>query len=260
MSTIKPFLKQGNFTVVNNFIIDHMMPNLSANAFKMLMFAIRKTIGWHKDADRISYSQFMESTGIRSRSTVSRALDELMDAGYILRFEVGKHKRTGKPLYSYALNTEYEVEANSPEIGLLENSNSPKIGLLNSPKIGLFNSPEIGLTKDIKTNKHSDGDDHDDREEVLNTLTAFGVATSVAMQLSKTCSMTLTEQWIEYAKSKDGLRNPAAFVVSRLRAGEQPPQTKREEEALTCPACYTVKHTSQICDDCGLCLECCQCE
>jgi hypothetical protein len=261
MTTIRPFTKQGNFTVVNNFVIDHIMPDVSPNAFKVLMFAIRKTVGWHKEADRISYSQFREGCGIKSDHTISRALSELLDLGYLTRWQVGTHKRTKKPLYSYGLNTDYEIELNTVENAVCENSNTVENAVSNTVENAVSNTVENAETKHREkkqTYMMNDDIDHD----VLEVLTSFGIDQTMAMRLSKICSVTLAQAWIEYANDKgEALRNPQGFVVSKLKVGVMPRKKNgKGKEFLLCPTCYQIKHKTLFCEDCGKCYDCCECE
>ena len=70
MATIKPFARPG-FTMFNNYILEHIMPDLSANSWKVLCVAIRQTIGWQdeeaesgrREMEVISYSQFGRRDG-----------------------------------------------------------------------------------------------------------------------------------------------------------------------------------------------------
>jgi hypothetical protein len=90
---VKPFELDKEFTRFSNDLIDHVMPTLSPAAWKILTVIWRQTEGWvedrksgkRKEWDEISYSQFMEKTGIGSTSTINRALKELMDGEYINR-------------------------------------------------------------------------------------------------------------------------------------------------------------------------------
>ena len=119
MATIKPFARPG-FTTFNNYILDHIMPDLSANGWKVLCVAIRQTIGWQdeetasgrREMEVISYSQFRQMTGIGSDQTVARAIKECVDRGYMLRVP-----GEGQEI-SYGLNMDYEIEvvATSTEI------------------------------------------------------------------------------------------------------------------------------------------------
>ena len=116
--TVKPF-DAGGWFVVNNWAFDVAMPRLSASAWKVLCVAMRQTWGWEdagtdtgrKESDQISYSQFREKTGIASNATVNKALQECMEAGYILRRRVGTMTGTGAAIYTYALNRAYEAPA-----------------------------------------------------------------------------------------------------------------------------------------------------
>lgn len=118
---MKPFKQDTHRFMVHNYVFDVIMPALSPAGFKVLMCAIRQTLGWADDgsptgrrqSDRISYSQFMERTGIGSSATISRALSECLAAGYLVRRQAGIHPGTRKPIYSYSLNTEYEAPATS---------------------------------------------------------------------------------------------------------------------------------------------------
>jgi len=114
MVTIKPFARPG-FTMFNNYILDHIMPDLSASGWKVLCVAIRQTIGWQdeeaesgrRETEVISYSQFRQMTGIRSDQTIARAIKECVDKGYMLRVP-----GEGQEI-SYGLNMDYEIEVDT---------------------------------------------------------------------------------------------------------------------------------------------------
>ncbi len=99
----------------NNYILDHIMPDLSANGWKVLCVAIRQTIGWQdeetasgrREMEVISYSQFRQMTGIGSDQTVARAIKECVDRGYMLRVP-----GEGQEI-SYGLNMDYEIEVDT---------------------------------------------------------------------------------------------------------------------------------------------------
>ena len=103
MEPIKPFLRQGHYTMVDNAVFDEIMPLLNGNEWKVLSFIIRKTIGWHKDMDGIAYSQFRDGTGIKSNTTIQKSLHQLIYLGLI---EVGKTGRMADNHY-YKLNKDY---------------------------------------------------------------------------------------------------------------------------------------------------------
>jgi hypothetical protein len=121
MATIKPFARPG-FTMFNNYILDHIMPDLSANGWKVLCVAIRQTIGWQdeetasgrREMEVISYSQFRQMTGIGSDQTVARAIKECVDRGYMLRVP-----GEGQEI-SYGLNMDYEIEVDATSTEIVE--------------------------------------------------------------------------------------------------------------------------------------------
>ena len=102
----EPFKKsEKEFTLVNNFLFDHIMPNVKPNAWKVLCLILRKTRGWNKLADRISFSQIKQGTGISSDGTVSNALKELIQEGYITALKSDEQWVAT----TYALNEDYSA-------------------------------------------------------------------------------------------------------------------------------------------------------
>lgn len=127
-----------------NAFVDEMLCKLSGNACKIYLLIVRKTRGWHKEADRISYSQIQKSTGLNSRTTISKALDELIDLGLIIK-EQGSQKASNE----YKLNDDFctaKDEQPSPENGLDKKCTSPENEPA-SPKNGLEPSPKNGHTE-----------------------------------------------------------------------------------------------------------------
>jgi phage replication O-like protein O len=70
-----------SYTRIPNHILDNMA-QLTPYGVAVLMFIARKTIGWSKHQDRISYGQIAEATGI-SRRKVIDVCKELVDQGFI---------------------------------------------------------------------------------------------------------------------------------------------------------------------------------
>jgi len=214
-------------TAVKNIIFDRIMPTLSANGWKVLCVAIRQTWGWvdydsptgRKESDVISYSQFKAKTGIKSNATISRALSECLELGYLLRRQVGTHQGTGKPILSYALNVGYRFPASS-KIEQADSASS-KIEQAASSKIEQAASSKIEHTKTIKTKK-SNGDDDEHR---LDLLLAAGVWQSQAEIHAQRYTLDEIQRVIEVS---NGANNPGAAIHARLTRGDVP-QAKREK-------------------------------
>jgi hypothetical protein len=101
-------------------VLDHIMPDLSPNGWKVLCAAMRQTLGWvdensetgRKEKDCISYSQFMKMTGIKSSATLANAIKENLDKGYLLREPSQRHPQG----FDYRLNRDYETSLEIKEV------------------------------------------------------------------------------------------------------------------------------------------------
>lgn len=80
---------QDGYTQVPNWLIDEALNECTPNEWQIVTFILRKTSGWGKSCDVISYSQFMKGTGIKHRKTVGDAIQSLIDKGLISRVQVG---------------------------------------------------------------------------------------------------------------------------------------------------------------------------
>ena len=103
----KPF-EPPKHTQFSNDAIDHIMREVSPNAWKVITVAIRKTYGWHKQSDVISFSQFQELTGIVSRQTLSKAIKEVLTKKILTRRKKGNS-------YEYELNRDYIVQKSNQD-------------------------------------------------------------------------------------------------------------------------------------------------
>lgn len=143
-----------SFQVPNAFI-DEMLFKLSGNACKIYLLIVRKTRGWHKEADRISYSQIQKYTGINHRATISKALDELLELGLIF-----VQKGNEKSMSEYRLNDDLTGSKNEPVKNCTSSKNEPT-GSKNEQEAGSKNEhTEIQYIKNTNTKDKSDYDTH----------------------------------------------------------------------------------------------------
>lgn len=73
-----------SFTQIPNIIFDEFQVKISDSELSLLMVIGRKTLGFHKEKDKIALSTFEKYTG-KARDTVIRALKRLEGDGYIYR-------------------------------------------------------------------------------------------------------------------------------------------------------------------------------
>ncbi len=104
---IQPFKNEYDvgYIRIPTAMIDSLMPVLSANEFRVFLFIIRKTWGWNKESDLISYGQIHKGTGIASSNTIQKALDGLVNRGLVVRT-----KENVRTLSSYAVNRNARVK------------------------------------------------------------------------------------------------------------------------------------------------------
>lgn len=85
-------IENGNFARIHNEISEQLArTDLSGSEFRCLWFLLRKTYGFQKKEDDISYSQFAEGTGLDRRNVI-RSLDKMVKRGIIYRQENGNNR------------------------------------------------------------------------------------------------------------------------------------------------------------------------
>ena len=102
MSKLEP-----NFTQIPNVFFDEWLPELEKGEMKVLLYVMRRTYGFHKERDSISFSQLI--SGIKNLDlgtalgiqTLSRAISSLEKKGLLI---VGREKMTN----TYELNFNYK--------------------------------------------------------------------------------------------------------------------------------------------------------
>lgn len=114
-----------NTTQVPNIILDEWMSELTPAEFKVIMLIARQTYGWHKEEDRISYSQLITRTGYGA-DTIVVAVKSLRASGRIIVTDSGGNQLhtveecRGKSLY-YKLNLETTRKSREVENNYSEN-------------------------------------------------------------------------------------------------------------------------------------------
>ena len=103
---VNPFVEEGHFTQVYDPIFDHVMPILTDTEWKVFCYILRCTKGWQKECAEITYRKFLRGTGIRSYTTLQKALDSLEAKGLIIAHR-GKIQSQAT---TYEFNTYVELE------------------------------------------------------------------------------------------------------------------------------------------------------
>jgi phage replication O-like protein O len=118
-----PQLEDGRTEIANDIAEHFAQINLSAYEWRVLWAILRKTYGWHKKTDFISYTQLEEITNINRRH-IARAISKLLKRNIITKTGTG---------YSleYGLQKDYELWLNVTSIG---NDTITPIGNKSLPK------------------------------------------------------------------------------------------------------------------------------
>ncbi len=124
-----------------NDLIDHWMPLLKEGELRILLIVIRKTFGWNKDKDYISYSLFEEISGL-GRKAVLKSVQSLVERGLIKKEITGIF---GKEKVFYSLivheNTQQKIETDQAP-------KDPPDQAPKDPPPGSLGSPQKTITKD----------------------------------------------------------------------------------------------------------------
>ena len=137
-------IEKPNYTQTPNILFDEIMRDLNGAELKVILAVIRKTFGWHKERDRISYSQITEMTGL-VKSTVSISIKSLEEKGLIYVTREGQ-------INTYSV----VVHEHNDEKELVRKSNMCENRTVNSPKIEQLNDKtgsKIEHTKESTLNK-----------------------------------------------------------------------------------------------------------
>lgn len=125
-----------NSTQVANFILDNLS-FFTDGELRIMLIICRKTIGWHKETDYLTYNLIRDLSGIKSKDTLSRSIQCLLKRGFILRLDEQGDDLTempqgfrGKVFYTLSK----EVLSTDPKFGLVDHlckiwtSTVPKFG------------------------------------------------------------------------------------------------------------------------------------
>nr|BDD47922.1 hypothetical protein 10 [Campylobacterota bacterium] len=98
--------RSGSFTRVPNILLDDS--SLDTYEFRVLMHIARKTLGFSKDSDGISYSQFTKCTGI-SKGKLSSTLNKLEEKK-LIKIDKQTASNSGKSFNQYSLTLVHDVK------------------------------------------------------------------------------------------------------------------------------------------------------
>lgn len=128
-----PRPEDGHVDIANELVEQLCRVNLTARESRVLWFIFRKVNGWHKERDRISYSQFEKGTGLK-HAHIARTLKKLQARNMI----------TGTPKgnsIEYNVQNDYTQWKTVPHVGTEKNgtllgSNRYPMGVVKTVPLG----------------------------------------------------------------------------------------------------------------------------
>lgn len=145
----KADLADGFVRIANELLEAVMISDLSKRELKILLAIIRKTYGWGKAKDKISYSQFEELTGIKSNH-ISTTLKTLTARKIVLKQDY--YYSVNRLINDWLGPNKQSQIGTSPKSVLVPKQDYelvPKQDCV-SPETGLKRSPKTVYTKDKK--------------------------------------------------------------------------------------------------------------
>jgi hypothetical protein len=110
---------------VPNFLVDKLLCHLSGPQAEVLMLLCRKTFGWNKREDVISFGQFRKEAGV-SRSAVVEALNDFVASGLVRKIKHGTLELKHRSRSCECSGPAEFKRADSPHSGPTETQVNPK--------------------------------------------------------------------------------------------------------------------------------------
>ena len=187
-----------NYTQVPNVVIDDLAAKLSDSAFKIYVVLIRKTKGWEQKRDAIAISQFCELTG-KSKPTVIKALDELINLGLIKKTKFTKH------------GNEYELNLSFSHDGVFIKFTSKKSLLvkkfyIKSKETLLLKVKKFDTQQTLSTDTIKDTNINKGKKEVVKKFDPinYDLPSNVDRQ-----------DWIDFVSMRNSIKKPLSELATK---------------------------------------------
>lgn len=115
---VRPFARAGFYTVLDNALIDVLMPRVSPSAWKIVTALVRQTTGWHRETVAVTQSALARLAGLSENTTISATRELLVPDPSICVAEhgaviVATRSSRREPL-TYALNAAFTLVTTRP--------------------------------------------------------------------------------------------------------------------------------------------------
>lgn len=204
------------YTPVPNELFDVVMISLTPVQWTIYCYILRKTIGWQKDKDKISFNQITKGTGL-SRMACVENTHQLVTDNWI----ICNHSKRGQlPVNEYRINMQHPV---------LVNIRNQYTGCTSTPDVPVPSTPDVPVspqtsTPDVLTKERSketikersplvDQDPIDNSEKVDKPDVVVALPDSKIPRANK---VKIIQQKLLYKYKSQLTAEPAYASISRL--------------------------------------------
>jgi hypothetical protein len=236
-NTTFPGFGSPNYTQVPDELFDQLMPDLSGAELKVLLYIIRRTFGFKKQSDPISFNQFISGIkgkdgkildrgcGIKNATTLSSALKSLEEKG-IITSQKTADERGGKQttVYSLRFRSEGTKEGTTETVG--GGTTKTVGGVLRKSYIQETVRQQTDINHSSIREESSQKNEETDEPESRQTQPEQGRSQPVV-----TASPRLNRSYLSAARAKDQPKTYGfASIASILPQPPQPPKRTYTEE------------------------------
>lgn len=243
-----------NYTQIPDQVFDELLPLLTGNELKILMYICRRTFGFKKDTDNISLAQMVSGittkdgtkldggTGL-SKASVARALKDLEEKNIIVRVRRSDPQRGDLP-------TTYQLNVIDPrtllprrERGSL-NSDLPRVSHRDTP-LSHAETPRVPHRDTQETvrqetelsttinNAQNPSRKREEAKDVVATLISWGISQNVSEMLAKRFSPDYVGEKIEFLQfliEQGSVKKPAAWLRKAIEEDYSAPDRFRSAD------------------------------
>lgn len=196
-----PGFSAPTYTPIPDIVFDELAHRLSGSEYKVLMYILRRTFGFKKESDSISFNQMLKGitkqdgtrldygAGISSPATLSKAVNKLVELGVIIAIKNTSAER-GNEATIYIPNMGQGRESNTPQ----EKEHPPTT----KNEVGGTSKNEVALLQKVKTQETVLQETVQQHVVVADLLIKNGIAKGVAKKLAKQFSQEYVEEKIAY--------------------------------------------------------------
>jgi DNA-binding MarR family transcriptional regulator len=235
---LQPIALDDRYYKTDNDVEDCLMPTLSTNEQCVYRYLYRESYGWGDCICQLGYKDIQSHVGIKSRATLGKTIDRLLDKGYVEVIK-GKGPRSAR-IYRVLLPCEIEslkgksIRSTFKRISNERSNSNPlyvqKIDI-NTPKLERSNSKRIDKTgrssrdysaanKSKIASKDNKDTNKDNTKNALAMLLSLNIHDDKAAALAAQISCEQLEMLIAFTYDPEmNIKNKPGWIIRAIEEG-----------------------------------------